>query len=538
MAHSQPHSDSPAAPTSTHTHTSLFTSTGARPSQGSHINGSTAGGGGTNPNVQNNNNAGSGLSSSSSDEGSSYTPSSAHTVPVAGHHGLTSTPSGAGLASTVQPPITPHQPNTAHGAGNLWPYNSNSAWSFAPTLVPFHFVGPAPPSLITAAGWNHLLAHGSMGAPYVATNNSQGVPDDLAVCVICGGICKETRASIYNNETPNWMRATLVSATPNYLEWQKERGHSTRRSTPDDAKLIQLIQPTDFTGGSRGMKQGPRVLPMDTEDPLMRIPIHKTCVDIARRFCKAQAAYELNFRSPSGGAPSSLSHLYEIWCKRAIATCPDGPLTKPILEANLYFGAPSATKKSVYYLAFDADPSLKRFHACPLPIPNLTRIVVNNNLQTIDGKEMRMRDDLAQLWRRCQELPQELFDHVLQAVMSFDEDGGPPLEPTRVLPPSWWKAKLFSGELIPWLWDLEEDDLEHYRLDTFYEDPKIALQDKKAASYVFDESMWDWEFLCRQLAQPNVLEKGGLLGHSQELWNRRRIWRLLDVARLGHLLFP
>lgn len=52
---------------------------------------------------------------------------------------------------------------------------------------------------------------------------------------------------------------------------------------------------------------------------------------------------------------------------------------------------------------------------------------------------------------------------------------------------------------------------------------------------------WDWELLVRQLAQDDVLKPGkGILGDvpaplRRALWNRKRIWDLLSVSRLGHI---
>ncbi|KAI1129213.1 hypothetical protein F5Y10DRAFT_159034 [Nemania abortiva] len=362
------------------------------------------------------------------------------------------------------------------------------------------------------------------------------------VCVVCGGICR-IFTSLTSDDKASWMRPVLVRAKPKYLEWQG-KCLSARERNPKDDELIELIRPTEFLGGKRGMKLESQTLFMDTRDPLMRIPIHKACYDIARRFCADQAEYKPDFRSPSGGAPSSIPHLYEIWCKRAIVTCPKGPLTRGILEANKYFGAP------LRWRPFDASleeyPTISRFLASPLLIPDLTPIVVKN-LQTMDGKETRMSDHLAQIWDRCLDLPVELFDHVINSLHPFEANGGPPLEPTRVLPPIWWKEKLFSGELIPWLWGLDEKELEQYRMATFYKDPNEAIRHKELCSYVFDERMWDWELLCRQLAQPKVMERGGILEcradgdlfecPSEGLWNRHRIWKLLNAARLGHVVF-
>ncbi|KAI1196222.1 hypothetical protein F5X97DRAFT_334751 [Nemania serpens] len=406
---------------------------------------------------------------------------------------------------------------------------------FHPTPPPYHtgnnnVILPAVPE-------NLDDLHNSINALARNARNAE-----LVVCVVCGGICKSAIPfphAVIDREIPAWMRPALLQAKPEYLEWQKQ--NYTARSLDHRCEdLVELIKVAFFLGGSEGMIKGRQPLHIDTRDPLMRIPVHKACFEIAQRFCKVQLRYGLDFRSPLGGTPSAIPHLYEIWCKRAMASCPPGPMTGPILEPEKYFGAPLLGPVPKYLKAIGKDPSLLRFLAYPLNIPNLTDIVVNSNIQTMDCKKTSPSADLAELWRRCHDLPQEIFDSVISALEPFDEDGGPPLEPTRVLPPTWWKAKLLSGELIPWLWDLKASDVVRHRINTYYKDnPGDAARDLDEGTYVFDESMWDWELLCRQLAQKNVVEERGLLaGRPDQLWNRHRIWKLLDVARLGHVAFP
>ncbi|KAH8164258.1 hypothetical protein CIB48_g4009 [Xylaria polymorpha] len=361
--------------------------------------------------------------------------------------------------------------------------------------------------------------------------------NDPVVCVVCGGICKITPSAINlrYDKTPEWMQPILVQGTSQYLEWQMERP-STRRSYYKDAgELIKQIEVTTFLGGSQGMKLGSQTLPINTTDPLIRIPIHKACFEMADIFCNDQARYNIGFRSASGGAPSSIPELYEIWCKRAIASHPAGIMKTPILEANTYYGAPFYSAMADYY----RSPPVDRFLAYPLVIQGVTDLVVNVHLQTMDGKQEHAGKELAGLLDRIQNMPQEIADYIIDSLEPFEKNPSPQLQPTRVLPPSWWKKRLFSGKLIPWLWDLQEEDVVRYRTETFYHhNPVAAAKDKEAGSYIFDETMWDWELLCRQLAQPSVMERGGVIQWgSAELWNRRRIWKLLDVARLGHVQF-
>ncbi|KAI8624087.1 hypothetical protein F5Y19DRAFT_468052 [Xylariaceae sp. FL1651] len=386
--------------------------------------------------------------------------------------------------------------------------------------------GPSPPGVIAA------LANPT---PVAVQRVNKTV-----VCVICGGICKTTIRSAVGRSAPSdWMRPSLVQAEPKYLEWRKQSS-TARAFNREDDEFIKEIQVTSFIGGSDGMTKGPKTLVIDTSNDLMKIPVHSICFDLAKRFCKDQARYDIDFRCADGGAPSSIAHLYEIWCKRAIATCSQGVMTKPIMEPHGYFGAPHPDDLEEYSRMMHRDPRLARFEACPVRISRLTDIVVNYNLQSMDGKDKLVRHDLVELWSRVQDLPQEVFDRIIDALEPFEENMGPhTLVPSRICTPTWWKDKLFSRQLIPWLWDLKKEDVLSYRVRNACElHPLDAKEHQENGTYIFDENMWDWELLCRQLAQPNVTEKGGILYQKTDaLWNRRRIWKLLDAARLGHVSF-
>lgn len=359
------------------------------------------------------------------------------------------------------------------------------------------------------------------------------------VCVVCGGICKSSQAD--ENLIPDWMKPMLVRAKSEYLEWQKQ-GAPLMKEKREDAELLETIEVTRLNGMHRRMETASGPLFVNTSHELMCIPIHPACLDVAEHFCKHRSNYGSNSRITFVGAPSSIAELYEIWCQRAIATWPNGLMRKPILEPSMYLGAPIADRASEYYGMIDRDHSLKRYLASPATIPGLTDMVVNRYLQTMDGKTPSPTGPSAILWGRIQNMPQELFDRISDAMVPFSGEGQKPipLTPTRVLPNIWWKTMLLSGRLIPWLWDLDEKDVDQFRADNFYtNEPEHFAKDKEDGFYLFDEDTWDWELLCRQLAQPNVLQRGGLLvGMHDELWNRHRIWKLLDAARLGHMFPP
>ncbi|KAI0409997.1 hypothetical protein F4802DRAFT_592878 [Xylaria palmicola] len=366
---------------------------------------------------------------------------------------------------------------------------------------------------------------------------------DLVVCVVCGGICKITHHNTRVQRPtppPDWMRPSLIQGKAGYLEWMKGGGSARPSPRPDDA-LVEVLE-VEYIGSGQGMRRGDQQLPINTEDELMRIPIHMACLTVARHFCTDQLGYRPDFRCPSGGAPSSITHLYEIWCKRAIATNPGGPVSRPILEPNQYLGAPVPRLEADYSTIMRDDPTLDRFLACPLDIPGLTDLVVSSRLRAMHLAETVPDRDFGKLRRRIMNMPQEIADGIADGLCPFEggrKGTGPPLEPTRVLPPRWWMQALLSGQLFPWLWDLDRDAVVAYHARNFYRDAAAADADADSGAYVFDEDAWDWELLCRQLAQPGVLEEGGFLhGCSAQLWNRRRIWELLNSARLGHVRFP
>lgn len=78
--------------------------------------------------------------------------------------------------------------------------------------------------------------------------------------------------------------------------------------------------------------------------------------------------------------------------------------------------------------------------------------------------------------------------------------------------PHWWREKLVSKETLPRLWDLDVNEIraKHGR--------------------------WDWELLVRQLSQTEIHEPDDRsVSLPPSLRNRRRIWRILDEARINDI---
>lgn len=82
---------------------------------------------------------------------------------------------------------------------------------------------------------------------------------------------------------------------------------------------------------------------------------------------------------------------------------------------------------------------------------------------------------------------------------------------SRVLPLRIWYYALTEKSLFPWLWDLDLETVGAYSPDN-----------------------WDWELLIRQLSGSTAFEPGNdMESVPPGLVNRKRIWRLVNEARMG-----
>lgn len=331
----------------------------------------------------------------------------------------------------------------------------------------------------------------------------------------------------------DWMHPWLIKAKEGFNDWCKQPQTARARRQGDDDQ-IELIPVNEFTGGPSGFTiKDNQDVAINTSHGEMYLPIHQPCFELAKVFSQYQSKFDIDFRdfqSDSGGIPSSVAHLYEIWMKRALMVKPGnaGPLHGPILEPNNYFGAfvthdlfEYTTKSYADKLLQEQDPS-----SCP---KEAFRAIISN-LETIDVNNREPEPEMVELLARIEKLPAELQLRIIEALEPFDDLGPAQLECTRVFPPFWWKQKLFSGDLFPWLFDLDIETLKDAEKAVGIRGPKGITNDNL-------DNMFDWELACRKLAQPNVFEPGGALEGFKSLENRHRIWRILDSARLGHLIY-
>lgn len=83
--------------------------------------------------------------------------------------------------------------------------------------------------------------------------------------------------------------------------------------------------------------------------------------------------------------------------------------------------------------------------------------------------------------------------------------------------PDWWCEAFASKEIFPWLWDVDT----------------CLIEEKQRAG------CWNWELLIRQLSQMKIHEPNDTsLKLPLALRNRRRIWRLLEEAKVNDIAEP
>ncbi|KAI4861099.1 hypothetical protein F4820DRAFT_452265 [Hypoxylon rubiginosum] len=382
-------------------------------------------------------------------------------------------------------------------------------------------------SVILNALSNVLTGHGvSADASLRQLAKDRAILDRVVVCVACGGVCRPSVdnspfAIPFVNQRSQWDYPLLIKASPGFWKWC-EQPWTSQAYHRNDEHWIQVYQVQHFVGGPEGFTiNGVGKAAIDTRDSEMYLPIHRPCFELAKKYCRYQSRFSIDFReiwSLDGGVPSSIAHLYEIWMKRALMALPEqGPLNCPIPEPT-------------QYADIQVEPSLKRY--CALPERNnmiqehnpsdglLTatdliteRVIVLDEAES--GKVLSPSD--TKLVQLLKGLSSDVLFRIEQEMGPLELEESQ-IECTRIMPPSWWKCKLFNGELFPWLFDLNVEHADKTLAGVFGPDVNV-------------DNGLDWELLCRELAMPYAC-RSGVLADAKCLVNRRRIWDLFESARL------
>ncbi|KAI1652669.1 hypothetical protein F4813DRAFT_400872 [Daldinia decipiens] len=358
--------------------------------------------------------------------------------------------------------------------------------------------------------------------------------NDIAVCVVCGGICTPTVPSALSGDVQgrDWMHPWLVKAETGYLERRRDAKYA-RSSRCQEADPIKLFEVLKFRGGGGGFNlRGGESVKIDTSDVEMYIPIHYACFGLAERFCQFRTSCDFNFikfsrRSNQYRVPSRIGHFYEIWMQRARMTEPGskGVLHSPIRERKSYLGVMFATRLEVYNAYIDhgrlgtpvqeADPSANKMRTTLIILSRLVRLDKRSGMPSPEYRTLRHVME--------SHLPGEIKEMIFDKLEPFHNLSHRQLACTRVLLPEWWMDELLSGRLIPWLFDIDKSYL-------FIVD--LRFRTERPGEHFDINNDLDWELLCRQLGQRRLFEPGDILFGVKELENRWHIWCLLDNALL------
>jgi hypothetical protein len=260
--------------------------------------------------------------------------------------------------------------------------------------------------------------------------------------------------------------------------------------------------------------------------PLL-IPVHEACLDIAKHVIRVRETSPALEHSP--GKVTSMRRLWEVLESRHLETVEGVRTRKPRrLKAPQNYHMPSSLggvdwshvagddvlnvciASSEWILWNNKLTSHQPYEASPFNIPDLSSHVLSC-LQTYP-QDCTSNATPAQrsLAGKLRSLPTELFDHIIDLM---DPIENLPVQCTRLIEPVYWQ-RLLCGKFLPYLWDL----------------------DISVVHYCLSDEKWDYELLVRQLAQEGIWEyfkKNDPGKYHHGLWNRRRIWRLMEEMEVG-----
>ncbi|KAI1771558.1 hypothetical protein F4818DRAFT_429386 [Hypoxylon cercidicola] len=214
------------------------------------------------------------------------------------------------------------------------------------------------------------------------------------------------------------------------------------------------------------------------------LAVHRLCNQLAERFIGSRAEAHNTFQISPRDEISSVKQLWEVLYRRMPGSM---PLTSEYIlpEPHDYYGGRRC--RNVYWERDDDPDYGQLLEENPSDIPNLTQSILQN-LQP--GSSKMPTDKLIETNYNHQDSNQT-------SKIGHNQD--------------WWYDALVSKKLFPWLWDLEVE----------------AVHKKH------QDGSWDWELIVRRLSQVKIHEPSDeTLNLPLGLRNRRRIWRLLEEARL------
>src|SRR5271168_4523146 len=96
---------------------------------------------------------------------------------------------------------------------------------------------------------------------------------------------------------------------------------------------------------------------------------------------------------------------------------------------------------------------MQQYQACPHPLAGITGEILSFLEPLKNNESLEHKSGASEISVR---LSTEVVDLIIKWLPPFEN---PPRTVTRILPPSVWRDFLFSGKLLPWLWDPDSTSL-------------------------------------------------------------------------------
>ena len=169
--------------------------------------------------------------------------------------------------------------------------------------------------------------------------------------------------------------------------------------------------------------------------------------------------------------------------------------------------------------------SEQKFYTDPVNVPNVTDCVLGLLQDTVaPAASPRPFPRLSHELSRIEQLPTELLDTIsnhLSADSAFSLHRTSRTLATKVpLNNNFWRNTILSGQAFPFLWDLDTAKLEKR-----HQEHQMASNDPSAA--------WNWKAVGQLLAMKHFPLKSldeRIMDLPSGLWNRRRIWSIIESA--------
>ncbi|KAF3480881.1 uncharacterized protein GIQ15_06228 [Arthroderma uncinatum] len=270
----------------------------------------------------------------------------------------------------------------------------------------------------------------------------------------------------------------------------------------------------------RGRNSQKRLLNVGLEE-YPYIGLHRKCLDMMQRLVSYRKA--LASQGVAVTDPRSLSQIYEVLEYRitrpgiqraqGVESSLSSITTRQVIEPHDYYFRVMDVPGNVQWPI--GRPDVFEYEVDPFPIPGLTDQILAY-LEPLPEHRRGCDEPSTQLLKLPVEIVEEIYLHLHPFV-------DPGRACTYYLPSDTWRDFLFYRQLLPWLWDLDVAVLRDR-----------SLQPDDGSQPLYDaENYWNWEQLVRMLAQTEIFEPGNDMSKAPlRLRNRRRIWRLLDEARL------